>query len=74
MVEGGPTLASALIAADLVDEAFLFYAAMRVGEEGLSAFEPHARTMLDRHLKCTGSEPIGADRQVHYLREGFGDV
>ena len=74
MVEGGPTLASALIAADLVDEAFLFYAPAKVGEEGLPALEPRVRTILDRHLKCTNSEPVGPDRQEHYLREGCGDV
>jgi diaminohydroxyphosphoribosylaminopyrimidine deaminase/5-amino-6-(5-phosphoribosylamino)uracil reductase len=74
MVEGGPTLAAALIAADLVDEAFLFYAPTQVGEEGLPAFEPHVRTMLDRHLKCISSQPVGPDRQEHYLREGGGDV
>ncbi len=74
MVEGGPTLAAALIAADLVDEAFLFYAPTRVGGEGLAAFKPRVRTMMDRRLKAVGSEPVGPDRQEHYLREGSGDV
>jgi diaminohydroxyphosphoribosylaminopyrimidine deaminase/5-amino-6-(5-phosphoribosylamino)uracil reductase len=74
VVEGGPTLASALLAADLVDEAFLFYAPLRVGKEGLSAFEPQARTMLDRQLKCVGGEAVGPDRQEHYLREDCSDV
>ncbi len=74
MVEGGPTLASALIEADLVDEAFLFYAPTEVGQEGLPAFEPHVRTTLNEHLKCTDSQPAGPDRQEHYLREGCGGV
>ena len=34
MVEGGPTLAAALLAADLVDEAVLFHSPKVVGADG----------------------------------------
>ena len=39
MVEGGPTLAAALLAADLVDEAILFHSAKVVGADGIDALE-----------------------------------
>jgi len=74
MVEGGPTLASAFIAADLADEVLLFHSPTRVGDDGLAALEPRARTMLDQHLKCISSEHVGPDRQDYYGRESLADV
>jgi len=74
MVEGGPTLASAFIASDLVDEALLFHSPTRVGDDGLAALDPRARTMFDRHLKCISSEQVGPDRQEYYERESLADV
>jgi diaminohydroxyphosphoribosylaminopyrimidine deaminase/5-amino-6-(5-phosphoribosylamino)uracil reductase len=74
MVEGGPTLASAFIAADLADEVLLFHSPTRVGDDGLAALEPRARTMLDQHLKCISSEQVGPDRQEYYGRESLADV
>jgi diaminohydroxyphosphoribosylaminopyrimidine deaminase/5-amino-6-(5-phosphoribosylamino)uracil reductase len=74
MVEGGPTLASAFIAADLVDEALLFHSPIGIGDDGLTALEPRARTMLDQHLKCISSEQVGPDRQEYYERESLSDV
>jgi diaminohydroxyphosphoribosylaminopyrimidine deaminase / 5-amino-6-(5-phosphoribosylamino)uracil reductase len=74
MVEGGPTLASAFIAADLVDEALLFHSPIRIGDDGLAALGPRARTMLDQHLKCISSDQIGPDRQEYYERESLADV
>src|SRR5262249_58893134 len=52
MVEGGPTLASALLADDLVDEAVLFHSESTIGEGGLPALDPRAQTMLRQHLRC----------------------
>ena len=47
MVEGGPTLAAAFIAADLVDEAILFHSAKVVGADGIDALDSAAAmTML----------------------------
>jgi diaminohydroxyphosphoribosylaminopyrimidine deaminase/5-amino-6-(5-phosphoribosylamino)uracil reductase len=74
MVEGGPTLASAFIAADLVDEALLFHSPTRIGDDGLAALDPRARTMLDQHLKRISSEQVGPDRQEYYERESLADV
>jgi diaminohydroxyphosphoribosylaminopyrimidine deaminase/5-amino-6-(5-phosphoribosylamino)uracil reductase len=68
MVEGGPTVASALVEADLVDEAVFFYSALVIGEEGLPALEPHALKMLGQHLKRISDEPVGPDRQETYER------
>src|SRR5262249_22035017 len=46
MVEGGPTVASALIAADLIDEAVFFHSPMVIGETGMPALEPRADQLL----------------------------
>jgi diaminohydroxyphosphoribosylaminopyrimidine deaminase/5-amino-6-(5-phosphoribosylamino)uracil reductase len=74
MAEGGPTLASALIAVDLVDEALLFYSPNPVGEGGLTALEASAEKVLHQHLPSVSSEPAGQDRQDHYQRESLSDV
>jgi diaminohydroxyphosphoribosylaminopyrimidine deaminase/5-amino-6-(5-phosphoribosylamino)uracil reductase len=69
MVEGGPTLAAAFIAADLVDEAVLFHSPKIVGQDGIDALATGAMEALTQRLKQVDSEPVGADRQVHYARE-----
>jgi diaminohydroxyphosphoribosylaminopyrimidine deaminase / 5-amino-6-(5-phosphoribosylamino)uracil reductase len=69
MVEGGPTLAAAFIAADLVDEAVLFHAPKIVGPGGIEALATDAMEALTRRLKQVSSAPVGADRQVNYERE-----
>jgi diaminohydroxyphosphoribosylaminopyrimidine deaminase/5-amino-6-(5-phosphoribosylamino)uracil reductase len=69
MVEGGPTLAAAFIAADLVDEAVLFHAPKAVGPDGVDALAPDAMEALTRRLRQVRSEPVGPDRQVNYTRE-----
>ena len=51
MVEGGPTLAAALIAADLVDEAILFHSAKIVGADGIDALDAAALAALTQRLK-----------------------
>ena len=74
MVEGGPTLASALIGTDLVDEAILFHSPVVIGEDGVTALEPRVHAMLCQHLKCIFSEPVGSDRQEKYERELLNNV
>jgi diaminohydroxyphosphoribosylaminopyrimidine deaminase/5-amino-6-(5-phosphoribosylamino)uracil reductase len=69
MLEGGPTLAAAFIAADLVDEAILFHSPTIVGPDGVEALATDAMEALTRRLKQVSSEPVGADRQVNYARE-----
>jgi diaminohydroxyphosphoribosylaminopyrimidine deaminase / 5-amino-6-(5-phosphoribosylamino)uracil reductase len=70
MVEGGPTLAAAFVAAGLVDEAVLFHSPTIVGPDGMDALDglplgALTRSALLRHL---ASEPIGADRCDVYER------
>ena len=68
MVEGGPTLAAALLAADLIDEAILFQSAKVVGEGGIEALGKPAAAALTQQLKPVSTEPIGSDRQQIYER------
>jgi diaminohydroxyphosphoribosylaminopyrimidine deaminase/5-amino-6-(5-phosphoribosylamino)uracil reductase len=68
MVEGGPTLAAALIARDLVDEAILFHSAKAVGAGGIDALDGGAMTTLTARLKHVTSEPVGPARQDFYER------
>jgi diaminohydroxyphosphoribosylaminopyrimidine deaminase/5-amino-6-(5-phosphoribosylamino)uracil reductase len=68
MVEGGPTVASALLEADLVDEAVFFHSPIVIGEAGVPALEARADHLLKQHLKCASSEPVGSDRQDSYER------
>jgi len=69
MVEGGPTLAAAFIAADLVDEAVLFQSPKIVGPDGIDALETDAMEALTRRLKQVSSDPAGTDLQITYARE-----
>ncbi|MGB6505662.1 MAG: bifunctional diaminohydroxyphosphoribosylaminopyrimidine deaminase/5-amino-6-(5-phosphoribosylamino)uracil reductase RibD, partial [Xanthobacteraceae bacterium] len=68
MVEGGPTLAAAFLAADLVDEAILFHSAKPVGPDGIDALDASAMTALQRRLQHINSEEIGPDRQETFER------
>jgi diaminohydroxyphosphoribosylaminopyrimidine deaminase/5-amino-6-(5-phosphoribosylamino)uracil reductase len=68
MVEGGPTLAAAFIAADLVDEAVLFHSPKIVGPDGVDALATALMKALTERLRQVASEPVGADRQDVYER------
>jgi len=68
LLEGGPTLAAALIAADLVDEAVLFHSARVVGNDGVDALDPTAMATLKKRLRHLASTPVGADREDLYER------
>jgi len=68
MVEGGPTLAAALIAADLVDEAYFFHSVAIVGADGIDALDGPATAGLAKRLKRVISEPVGPDRLDLYER------
>jgi diaminohydroxyphosphoribosylaminopyrimidine deaminase/5-amino-6-(5-phosphoribosylamino)uracil reductase len=63
MVEGGPTLAAALLNADLIDEAVLFQSAKVVGADGIDALEGLPLTALTQspRLLSVRSEAVGAD-------------
>jgi diaminohydroxyphosphoribosylaminopyrimidine deaminase/5-amino-6-(5-phosphoribosylamino)uracil reductase len=68
MVEGGPTLAAALIRADLVDEAVLFHSSVVVGPDGVDALDGSAMTTLTQRLRCVANDCLGADRREIYER------
>ena len=70
MVEGGPTLAAALLAADLIDEAVLFQSSKVVGTDGVDALTglPLAALTQSPHLQCVMSEPVGADTRLVFER------
>jgi diaminohydroxyphosphoribosylaminopyrimidine deaminase/5-amino-6-(5-phosphoribosylamino)uracil reductase len=68
MVEGGPSLAAALLAADLVDEAHLFNSPTVIGSDGIDALDAVAQAALGRQLREIGSELVGADRDQTYER------
>jgi diaminohydroxyphosphoribosylaminopyrimidine deaminase / 5-amino-6-(5-phosphoribosylamino)uracil reductase len=63
MVEGGPILAAALVAADLVDEAVLFQSPRIVGPDGIDALEGLPVTALTQSpaLVSVRSAALGAD-------------
>ncbi len=64
MVEGGPTVAAAFVAADLVDEAALFRSPKVVGATGIDAGMPVE--MLARRLRLMGRDTVGDD-SVEFL-------
>jgi diaminohydroxyphosphoribosylaminopyrimidine deaminase / 5-amino-6-(5-phosphoribosylamino)uracil reductase len=63
MIEGGPIVAAAFVAADLVDEAALFRRTQSIGADGIDALEGLPLTALtkSRRLRSCGVEPIGED-------------
>jgi diaminohydroxyphosphoribosylaminopyrimidine deaminase / 5-amino-6-(5-phosphoribosylamino)uracil reductase len=63
MVEGGPTLAAAFLAADLIDEAVLFQSPKTVGADGIDALEglPLSALTQSPHLVSVRSEAVGVD-------------
>jgi diaminohydroxyphosphoribosylaminopyrimidine deaminase/5-amino-6-(5-phosphoribosylamino)uracil reductase len=69
MVEGGPTVAAAFVAADLVDEAAFIYSDKLIGESGIAPLEGMALDALTSHLRARGSEALGPDTLEHYERE-----
>jgi diaminohydroxyphosphoribosylaminopyrimidine deaminase/5-amino-6-(5-phosphoribosylamino)uracil reductase len=68
MLEGGPTLAAAFIADDLIDEAVLFHSDKVVGPGGIEALDTAALAMLKQRLEAVTTEVVGADRQQTYQR------
>jgi diaminohydroxyphosphoribosylaminopyrimidine deaminase / 5-amino-6-(5-phosphoribosylamino)uracil reductase len=70
MVEGGPTVAAAVIAADLVDEIALFRSPIAIGPSGLDALTGLPLVALTRPegLRSLGVEPIGSDSLETFVR------
>jgi diaminohydroxyphosphoribosylaminopyrimidine deaminase/5-amino-6-(5-phosphoribosylamino)uracil reductase len=63
MVEGGPRVAAAFVAADLVDEAALFRSRNTIGPDGIEALEGLPLTALTQspNLKVNATETVGGD-------------
>jgi diaminohydroxyphosphoribosylaminopyrimidine deaminase/5-amino-6-(5-phosphoribosylamino)uracil reductase len=62
LVEGGPTLASAFLAADLVDELFVYLAPMLLGGTGVAVGDLGVQTLTDaKRLTLTSVEILGTD-------------
>src|SRR5262245_21054 len=70
MVEGGPILAAALVASDLIDEAVLFRSPHLLGGGGIDALEGLRLTALTQspHLVLRTTERLGLDRVESYTR------
>jgi diaminohydroxyphosphoribosylaminopyrimidine deaminase/5-amino-6-(5-phosphoribosylamino)uracil reductase len=68
MVEGGPTLAAAFVAADLVDEAALFRSPNVIGPDGIDALEGLPLDALTGKLASLSREPVGADSVEFFAR------
>ena len=70
MVEGGPTVASSFVDADLVDEAALFHSEKVIGDGGIDALDglPLSALTQSARLRNVGSDMAGADRVDFYER------
>jgi len=70
MVEGGPTVAAAFLAANLVDDAALFRSPNEIGMTGISVLEGLPLTALTQSRKLTrvASETVGDDSLSLYER------
>jgi diaminohydroxyphosphoribosylaminopyrimidine deaminase/5-amino-6-(5-phosphoribosylamino)uracil reductase len=70
LVEGGATLATAFLAADLVDQIYWFRAPMIIGGDGMAGIGPLSADMLTQALGFRRSElrPLGNDVLELYRR------
>lgn len=68
LCEGGPTLASALLEADLVDEVALLTGPDRLDGPGLPALTEAARALLRTGFHLAEARPLGRDRLRRHER------
>jgi len=68
MVEGGPTVAAAFVAADLVDAAALFRSPKTIGPDGVDALEGMRIEAMTARLTTLGREPVGEDSVEFFER------
>jgi diaminohydroxyphosphoribosylaminopyrimidine deaminase / 5-amino-6-(5-phosphoribosylamino)uracil reductase len=70
LVEGGARTASALVAADLVDEVWLLRGAQAIGDDGIAALDalPLTAITASPRLKLRASETLGKDSLTVYER------
>ena len=62
LCEGGPTLADALAAAELLDVVLLATGSQRLDGPGLPALGPNLETALAARFHCVDTEQVGPDR------------
>jgi diaminohydroxyphosphoribosylaminopyrimidine deaminase/5-amino-6-(5-phosphoribosylamino)uracil reductase len=74
MVEGGPIVAAAFVAADLVDEAALLRGANAIGPDGIEALDamPLAALTASPRLRSRGIEAVGDDTIETFERTDQG--
>jgi diaminohydroxyphosphoribosylaminopyrimidine deaminase/5-amino-6-(5-phosphoribosylamino)uracil reductase len=70
MVEGGPIISAAFLAADVVDEVALFRSQVRLGGAAINALEGLPLTALTEspRLMACDIEPVGEDSLAYYER------
>jgi diaminohydroxyphosphoribosylaminopyrimidine deaminase/5-amino-6-(5-phosphoribosylamino)uracil reductase len=70
LIEAGPVLATALLKADLVDEAMLFRSPNMIGPDGIDALEglPLSALTKSPRLQRVDEEKIGADSLEMFVR------
>jgi diaminohydroxyphosphoribosylaminopyrimidine deaminase/5-amino-6-(5-phosphoribosylamino)uracil reductase len=61
MMEGGPTIAAAFAAADLIDEAALLRSKKSIGDTGIAPLEGMKLEALTGKMTLRGSETLGTD-------------
>ncbi len=73
LFEAGPVLATALLKADLVDEAMLFRSPMVIGPDGIDALEGLPLSALTRspHMQPVATEAVGIDTIEMFERPVF---
>jgi diaminohydroxyphosphoribosylaminopyrimidine deaminase/5-amino-6-(5-phosphoribosylamino)uracil reductase len=74
MVEGGPTVAAAFVAADLVDEAALLRGMDSIGPDGIAPLDamPLAALTASPRLRSRGIETVGGDTIESFERTDAG--
>jgi diaminohydroxyphosphoribosylaminopyrimidine deaminase / 5-amino-6-(5-phosphoribosylamino)uracil reductase len=68
LVEGGPTVASSLVAANLVDEAILLRAEKIIGDTGIDPLEGMPLEAMTGRLTLRGSEKLATDTIENFVR------
>jgi diaminohydroxyphosphoribosylaminopyrimidine deaminase/5-amino-6-(5-phosphoribosylamino)uracil reductase len=68
LVEGGPTVASSFVSADLVDEALLLRGEKTIGDSGIGPLEGMPLEALTGRLTLRGREPLGGDTIENFVR------
>jgi diaminohydroxyphosphoribosylaminopyrimidine deaminase/5-amino-6-(5-phosphoribosylamino)uracil reductase len=68
MVEGGPTVAAAFAAADLVDELVLLHGGKTIGETGIDPLQGIKLEALTGKMHLRGTEKLGGDTVETYER------